>query len=197
MKKHKTLFLDRDGIVNKMVLYKYGWDSPQKPEDVKLMKGIENAILWANKNKILVIEITNQPGVAKNKLSLSLNGLIEKTVQNSLKNKRLNINKVYTCLHHPYAVISKYKKECNCRKPKIGLLLKAAEENNVDLKKSMFLGDSSSDIEAGNSAGCKTILFLHKENTKEKISAAKKSKPNYKIFNLSEVLPILKSFFIN
>lgn len=194
MKKHKALFLDRDGIVNKMILYEYGWDSPQKPEDVRLTKGIEDAILWANKNKVLVIEITNQPGVAKGKMSLNLNNLIEKIVQDSLKEKKVNINKVYTCLHHPHAVINKYRKECNCRKPKIGLLLKAAKENNVDLKRSVFLGDSTSDIEAGNSAGCKTILLFHKENALEKVLAAKNSKPDYKINKLIEALPILKSF---
>lgn len=192
---HKTLFLDRDGVINHIIRYETGWDSPQRPGDVKLVKGIEKIILWANENKIPVIEVSNQPGVAKGKMSQKTSDAIEKRIHHLLKEKCAIIDKVYICSHHPNAVVSKLKKNCNCRKPKPGLLLRAAKELKINLSKSIMLGDKASDMEAGAGAGCKTIILIHNEDVFEKVKESKKIKSDYKVISIKEAFQIIQKYF--
>jgi D-glycero-D-manno-heptose 1,7-bisphosphate phosphatase len=191
----KALFLDRDGVINHMVLYKTGWDSPQKPEDVALIAGIEKIISWANKNKISIIEVSNQPGVAKGKMSQKTSDAIENKVHQLLKENGTFINKVYICPHHPAAVIAKLRKKCNCRKPKPGLLLKAAKELGIDLTKSVFLGDKAADAIAGKKAGCKTIIYIHHHDSKNKVEEAKNADADFKVTKMPEVTQILRKLY--
>jgi histidinol-phosphate phosphatase family protein len=191
----EALFLDRDGVVNRMVKYDYGWDSPQKLQDVRLVKDIEKIISWANQNKIPVIEVSNQPGVAKGKMTQDVSDVIEERVHRLLGEKESQINKTYICPHHPDAVIPELKIICDCRKPKPGLLIKAAGELSIDLKKSLILGDKENDVLAGKSAGCKTIIFVHNEDEDDKVADAKKVRADYSISEMSEALPILTEVF--
>lgn len=194
-KLNAALLLDRDGVINRMVKYPDGWDSPQKPQDVKLVGGIEKVILWANKRKIPVIEISNQPGVAKGKMSREVSDAIEEKVHKYLNQKGVFIDKVYICPHHPEAVVAKLKKACNCRKPKLGLLLKAVREMKLDLRKSVIIGDKASDVEAGSSVGCKTIIFVHSEDTKNKVEKSKKSKADFNILDISKATSAIEKCF--
>lgn len=191
----KAFFLDRDGVINRMVKYDYDWDSPQNPQDVRLVNGIEKVILWANKHKILVVEISNQPGVAKGKMSQEMSDVIEEKVHQLLKEKGVFVNKTYICSHHPQAVVPELKIVCDCRKPKPGLLLMASKELNLDLRKSVILGDKASDAEAGKNAGCKTVLFIHDEDVESKVEASKQAEADYKILGISEAVPILQKIF--
>lgn len=188
-----ALFLDRDGLINRMVNYDGKWDSPQKPEDVRLVEGIADVIKWANSKKILAIEITNQSGVAKSKQTPEIAQTIEERVQALLKEKGARIDRVYTCPHHPKGVVPELTMECECRKPKPGLLLQAAKELNIDLTKSIFLGDKDSDIQTGKAVNCQTIIYLHEEDEPQKVSAAKSSSADYKVTSLSEVASILST----
>jgi|SRR3990167_1287410 len=192
---NKALFLDRDGVMNRMVKYPSSWDSPQQPRDARLVKGIEKIISWANANGVLVLEISNQPGVAKGKMSRDTADAIEEKIHSLLKEKASIINKTYICLHHPEAIIPELKKVCVCRKPKPGLLLQAAAEFKLDLKNCVLLGDKATDIEAGKSIDCTTIMFIHHEDTKYKVKAAKLVKADYTIKSISEAVPILTNFF--
>jgi len=196
--KQRALFVDRDGVVIRMIKYKNGesFDSPQKTTDVKLKKGIAGVINWANQNQILVIEISNQPGVAKGKMDQSTSDAIETKTHQLLKQSKAKIDHVYICPHHPQGVVPKLTRNCDCRKPKPGLLLKASKDLNIDLSRSIFLGDSASDIEAGQKANCKTILFLHSNNIPRKIKSAKNSKPTFKVTNHQQTLSVLKRFFL-
>lgn len=191
----RALFLDRDGIINRMVLYDHGWDSPQKQADVKLNKDIEKIISWANKNSIFVIEITNQPGVAKGRMNQKNADRIESQIHKLLTDQKVKVDKIYTCPHHPKGIVPELTMECNCRKPMPGLILLASSELNIDLSKSVLIGDSDSDIEAGKLAGCKTLLYFHNQNIADKIKLAKNCKPDYKVTNLNKALLILKEFF--
>lgn len=191
----RALFLDRDGVINKMVSYVYGWDSPQKRGDVKLNKDIEKIISWANKNNILVVEISNQPGVAKGKMNQNNTEEIEYQIHKLLTNQKVKVDKIYICPHHPKGIVPELTMECDCRKPRPGLILLANSELDIDLEKSIFVGDSASDIEAGKLAGCKTILYFHNENIADKIELARNCKPDYRITNLNNALLILKRFF--
>lgn len=190
-----ALFLDRDGVINRMVKYNYGWDSPQKPQDIRLVEGIANVILSANKQKIPVIKVSNQPGVAKGKINQKTSDAIERKIQQLLKEKGVFIDKVYICPHHPDAVVPELKKVCYCRKPKPGLLLKAAEELKIDLRKSIFVGDKASDAEAGRSAGCKTMIFIHNEDKISKVRGSKIVKADFIATSTEEILETLTSFF--
>lgn len=190
-KKRPALFCDRDGVINRMVKYPDGWDSPQKPQDVRLVSGIEKVIMWANKNKILVVEVSNQPGVAKGKMDQKTSDAIEAKVHLLLGREGAVIDKTYICPHHPKAVVPGLKKLCDCRKPKPGLLLQAAHELGIDLAGSVILGDKASDVEAGRSVGCKTIIFIHNEDAQNKVAESKKAKADYKIAEVAETIPIL------
>ncbi len=194
-KKKPALFVDRDGVINKMVKYEGVFDSPLVIDDVKLLPGIVDIIKWANKNGFPVIEISNQPGVAKGKMSKVSQQSIEKRVHVLLKKKGAKINKIYICPHHPKGVVKKFAIVCDCRKPKPGLILRAASDLNIDLEKSIFMGDSSTDVEAGKAAGVKTIIHLHSNNEVEKVRLAKKSAADHKVTNIIQALPILKKFF--
>lgn len=190
-----ALFLDRDGVINRMIKYEYGWDSPQTPQDVKLVKGIIDTIRWVNKRKILAVEISNQPSIAKGKMPPKTSGAIENKVHQLLKRSGVHIDKAYICQHHPQGVVSELTKNCHCRKPKPGLVLRAAKDLKIDLTKSLLLGDKASDVEAGKAAGCKTILFLHQKDVPEKVREAKKIQADFKVISLDKVLPILEDFW--
>ena len=196
--RQKALFIDRDGVIVKMVKYKNpkGFDSPQKTIDVKLVKNIGSIINWVNQHQVLVIEISNQPGVAKGKMDQNTSDAIEIKTHQLLKQSKAKIDHVYICPHHPQGIVPKLTKNCNCRKPQPGLLLKASKDLNIKLSQSIFLGDSASDIEAGKKAGCSTILFFHSNNLPQKVKAAKKSKPNFKVTNHQQTLSVLKKFFL-
>lgn len=190
-----ALFLDRDGVINSLVNYQYGWDSPQSLQDIKLVNGIVAIIRWANDKNIPVIEISNQPGVAKGKMTQKTSDNIENKVHQLLKTKGAVINKAYICLHHPEGTVPRLTKQCHCRKPQPGLILKATQELNVNLTKSIFLGDKASDVEASKAAGLQTIIYLHQQDLSRKVKQAYQVKADFKINSLSQALPILKKFF--
>ena len=189
----KALFLDRDGVVNEMVTYPGDepFDSPQKPEDVVLVEGIVKAIKWCNDRKIPVIEITNQPGVAKGKMTKETAQEIELKVQQLLAKEGAKVDRIYTCPHHPRGRVPELTMDCDCRKPKPGLLIKAAHELNIDLGQSVVLGDGSSDVGAGQAAGCKTIIYIHNNNLPNKVEEARQGPADYKVNDLSEVIKLL------
>ncbi|HCS78971.1 TPA: HAD family hydrolase [Patescibacteria group bacterium] len=192
---NKALFLDRDGVMNRMVKYPSGWDSPQQPQDVRLVADIEKVISWANANSVLVIEVSNQPGVAKGKMSQETSDAIEEKIHSFLEEKAAIIDKTYICFHHPEAIVPELKKVCDCRKPKPGLLLQAAAEFKLDLENCVLLGDKGTDIETGKSTDCTTIIYIHTEDTTDKVEAATQAKADYTIKRISEVVPIINNLF--
>ena len=162
--KSRAIFLDRDGTINELVYdSNHGiFDSPLNPEQLKVKP---DAAYFVREVKTLgykIIIVTNQPGIAKGTLSLE-----------NLKeiNRRLleavgidNIDDVYVCPHHPTGYlneISEYVRECDCRKPEPGMILKAAERHNVDVSRSWMIGDGVADVQAGTAAGCKTMLVAN------------------------------------
>lgn len=190
-----ALFLDRDGVLNKMVHYATGWDSPQKPEDVRLVTGIEDVISWANARNIPVIEISNQPGVAKGKMTQKTADAIENRIHELLHEKNSKVDAVYICPHHPDAKIVSLRKNCECRKPKPGLLFKVSKDLNIYLSNTLFIGDKATDVEAGTAAGTKTILYMHSEDDTEKLQALKSCEPSYKIESINDAISILAKHF--
>ena len=190
-----ALFIDRDGVINKMIFIDGQFDSPQNPRQVSLVEGIIDLITWLNKKGVPVVEVTNQPGAALGKMKLATLKKIEKKIHKLLNNKGAHIDHIYSCLHHLEAKLAKLKIWCACRKPKAGLLLQAGLELNINLKKSVILGDNATDMKAGKKVGTRTILFFHTNDTPEKVIAKQNYPSDFRVYSHQETLLILKKLF--
>ena len=153
--KQKALFLDRDGTINKYSGFLTNID------EFELIEGISEKIRIANRSGYLVIVVTNQPVIARGELSWDELNAIHNKMETLLGREGAYIDHIFVCPHHPHTGYvgeqPEYKVECDCRKPKPGMLLEAAEKYNIDLNLSFMIGDSSSDMEAGKRAGCKCV----------------------------------------
>jgi len=141
--------LDRDGTINVEKNYLY------KPEDWEWIQGSLAALKGFNRLGYLVIVVTNQAGVARGLYNCNDVDRLHAYVSKLLEEAGAQIHGYYYCPHHPcYGEV----KNCDCRKPKSGLLFKAQAEHNINLKKSFMIGDKASDVYAGYGAGVNTIL---------------------------------------
>jgi D,D-heptose 1,7-bisphosphate phosphatase len=189
-----SVFLDRDGVINDLVYNKEeGYiGSPLSKEELHVFPFAPQAIKEIQNKGFKVIVISNQPGVAKKQFSLAEHMKINKKMDNVLSRKGCKLDGKYFCLHSPNALIKKYKKNCNCRKPKPGLILQAAKEHNIDLKNSYFVGDSLSDVKAGKAAGCKTILVGHVTDFLNRMIEQEKAEPDFMVPSLKEIPKLLE-----
>jgi D-glycero-D-manno-heptose 1,7-bisphosphate phosphatase len=173
-----AIFIDRDGVVNRKApegKYITCW------KEVEFLPGVFDAVRRLNRAGYLVILITNQRAVAKNKLSEAKLREIHEKMLKAFEAKGALINAVYYCPHE-------IEVHCACRKPKPGMLLRAAKEHSVDLAASWMLGDSVSDVLAGKAAGCRTVWL-----TRVKRSALRAPVPSLTAGSLAEaVTRILK-----
>lgn len=148
------LFLDRDGTVNEEV----GFLS--SPDDLQLIPGSAEAIRQANECGFKVFVITNQSGVGRGFLTEEQLLRIHETLLTRLAGLNAHIDAIYYCPHHPEAVTERYRVACDCRKPGLGMLKKAAEEFGVDLRRSFVVGDRMVDIQSAHNCGATPILVL-------------------------------------
>jgi D,D-heptose 1,7-bisphosphate phosphatase len=155
-----AVFLDRDGVINKIVYFpEHGiLDSPLNPTQFKLMRGAAEAIAVFNRLGLKVIVVSNQPAIAKGKLTEAVFERIRLKMRALLEEKGARVDGEYYCFHHPKATKKEYKVDCDCRKPKPGLILKAAKEYGLDLSRCFVVGDGVTDIKAGSVVGCKSVL---------------------------------------
>lgn len=153
--KRGAIFLDRDGVINEEV------NLLHKIEDFKLLPGVAKAIKIINRSEYLAVVVTNQPVVARNLCSLKELSEIHKKMESVLGRDGAYLDGIYVCPHHPdrgYPGENQlYKIICNCRKPKTGLIKKAAKELNIDLSDSYIIGDSERDILCGKKAKLTTV----------------------------------------
>jgi D-glycero-D-manno-heptose 1,7-bisphosphate phosphatase len=157
----KAVFLDRDGVINELIYHQEQGiiDSPFNADQLRLLPGVGEAIRNLREMRYKVILVSNQPGVAKGHMSWETFEEIREKMKEELAKEQAYIDKEYYCFHHPEAKINKLRVNCECRKPKPGMLLQAAREIGVDLFQSWLIGDSITDIKAGKDAGCRTILL--------------------------------------
>lgn len=165
--KQKAIFLDRDGTINKYVGFL------RSTEEFELLPGVIEAIKKINSNGYLAIVVTNQPVIARGEVSVEELHLIHNKMETELGKHGAYLDGIYFCPHHPHkgyeGEIPELKIDCECRKPKPGMLLQASEDFNIDLKESWMIGDSENDILSGRNAGCKTAL-IGKENYNQDLS---------------------------
>lgn len=181
---NKAVFLDKDGTLIE--------DSPYNvdPKLVKIEEGVIEGLLKLQENGFKLIVISNQPGVA---LGLFRLEDLEKLVvyfTGLLKEKGVELAGFYFCPHAPVSEDSS-QKECKCRKPKPGLLLKAASDFNVDLSSSWMVGDILNDVEAGSQAGCKTVLINNGNETEWIVNRART--PDYMAINFQDASAFILS----
>ncbi len=154
--KQKCIFLDRDGTINNYVGFL------RNEEDMTLINGVAQAIKKINNSEYLCIVVTNQPVIARGEVTFEGLENINMKMEKLLGNEGAYIDGLYYCPHHPdkgyEGEISELKINCNCRKPKTGLLEKAAKDFNIDLKESIVIGDSTLDIKMAENAKMKSIL---------------------------------------
>ena len=156
-----AVFLDRDGVINELVYHQEQEviDSPFTPRQFKLIPGVTEALKTLHAAGYLTILVSNQPGIAKGHMTVKNFELIKQKMNSELNRGGAVLDGEYYCLHHPDAVVEKYRIVCDCHKPLPGLLLRAAREKDIDLKQSWVIGDNLSDIQAGKAVGCRTILI--------------------------------------
>lgn len=154
--RQKAIFLDRDGTINKMVGF------ITKPEQFELLPGVAKAIKAINKSGYLAIVITNQPVIARGDCTFEQLQTIHNKMETELGKEGAFVDAIYVCPHHTDKGFSgerpEYKCDCDCRKPKPGLLLQAAKDFNIDLSQSYMIGDSDRDVKAGKNAGVKEAI---------------------------------------
>lgn len=149
-----ALFLDRDGVVN----VDHGYVS--RAEQVTFIDGIFDLIKTANSKKYYVIIITNQSGIARGYYSLSdFNKLSSWMIGEFTKNSAF-IDQIYHCPHHPREGLGPLKLDCICRKPQPGMIIQATRDFNIDLEKSLIVGDNITDIIAGERGGIGHLFLL-------------------------------------
>jgi D-glycero-D-manno-heptose 1,7-bisphosphate phosphatase len=193
--RNRAIFLDRDGVINKVVYHQdIGLlDSPFTLEQFKLLPGAAKAVRLINRMGFKAVLVSNQPGVAKGHFDLDVLEKMEKKMKKALAKGDALLDEIYYCPHHPKEGKGKYKRVCNCRKPKPGLLLKAAKDMDIDLKRSYMVGDSISDIQAGEKTGCTTILIGNHKCDLCKLLTKEKVKPDYIVSDLYNAIKLIRT----
>ncbi len=155
--KQKAIFLDRDGTINKYVGFLRNTDG------FELIDGAADAIKKINASGYLAIVVTNQPVIARGEVSFEELELIHNKMETLLGKEGAYLDAIYFCPHHPHKGYEgerpELKFDCDCRKPKPGMLLKAVKAFNIDVSQSWMIGDGENDVKAGQNAGSQTALI--------------------------------------
>ncbi len=166
-------------------------DTPLNPKEFSLLPRVGEAIHAINQMEFLAVVISNQPGVAKGKMTLPLLNAITEKMLEEVEKSGAKLDKIFYCLHHPEAVLAEYRQICDCRKPKAGLLLKASQELGINLKLSYMIGDGVTDIQAGKEVGCKTIWIGKKKCETCEIFQDIKVNPDFTASNLLQAISFI------
>ncbi len=192
----KVIFLDRDGIINSLV---YDKDlsivrAPLSPRELTFTPRLVGILKKIQSKGFKLFVISNQPDIGLGRITKETFQKIQNKIESYFEKNNIAIDGYYYCFHHSYAKIREYKKICDCRKPKPGLLLQAAHEHDIDLSNSWMIGDGVNDVIAGHEAGCKTILIANLLESGY-LSLLEKNlqgvKPDYIVKNIKDIPSIL------
>jgi len=179
-----AVFLDRDGTINEQMGY------INHISRFQLLPGVEAAIARLNKAGIPVVVVTNQSGLARGYFPEQLLDQVHQKMNRQLAAAGAHVDGIYICPHHPEAKEERYRRTCNCRKPKTGLLEQAAEELDIDLTRSFVVGDRWSDIKCGAAVNAASILVLtgYGRGDAEYIGPNQSVQPDYVAEDLSQAV---------
>ena len=189
-----AVFIDRDGTLNEMVYDEtHGLlDSPRRPEQVRLVKGAAEFLRGLKKAGFMTVVVTNQPGVAKGTMTLEELYAVNRKIARLLEAGRSGWDDLCFCPHHPKGAKRAFAVKCNCRKPEPGMLIQAAGEHGIDLRRSWMVGDGLNDVQAGRAAGCRTLLVSRlKLDQVGKFFSLKDARPDAVAPGLKEALRII------
>ena len=144
---NKAVFLDRDGVLNKAIVRDGKPYPPNRLVEFEILPDVKEALLQLKSASYLLIVVTNQPDVGR-----GTQQQFEVEAMHEFLKRELPLDAIYVCYHG-------YDGECDCRKPKPGMLVKASEDHKIDLIQSYMVGDRSKDIDAGNASGCRTVFI--------------------------------------
>tara|TARA_B100000212_G_C27255350_1_gene482052 strand:- start:161 stop:736 length:576 start_codon:yes stop_codon:yes gene_type:complete len=178
-----AIFLDRDGIIN----YDYGY--VHKICDFKFIPNVLSTLRLLNELKMPIFIITNQAGIARGFYTKEDLFTLHNYLLSILKENKINIKEIFFCPHHSEGKVPEYSFDCNCRKPKPGMILEAKKKYNLNLSDSFLIGDKYSDVQAGINAGIKTNIITNLKN-EEKLD------PNKINFKFIEVKTLYNAYEI-
>jgi D-glycero-D-manno-heptose 1,7-bisphosphate phosphatase len=150
--KHKAIFIDKDGTLIPDIPYNVN------PDLISINDEVIQGLQFLKDEGYLFIVISNQSGVARGYFTVEALKEVEKKISAILALHKIRISAFYFCPHHTSGSVKEYVTDCDCRKPKPGMILQACEEHDIDASKSWMIGDILNDVEAGNRAGCRTVL---------------------------------------
>ena len=157
--KRKAIFLDKDGTIIPDVPYN------ANPDLITLSEGVIDGLTLLKQQGYVFVVISNQAGVARGYFKIEDLTHVEQKLNQLFSKEEIEIAGYYFCPHHPDGKIEEYSITCNCRKPNPGMILKAIDELQIDPTNSWMVGDILNDVEAGNRAGCRTILIRNGNET--------------------------------
>jgi D-glycero-D-manno-heptose 1,7-bisphosphate phosphatase len=170
-----AIFLDRDGVLNDLVLDPHSeeLESPLEVGDVRLMAGAAVAARELARAGFALICVSNQPACAKGRVPLARLLAVHRRVCDLLAQEGVRLDDSRLCPHHPHGVVRELSGPCTCRKPAPGMLLDAAGALAIELSASWMVGDTDADIAAGRAAGCRTLLIEHKGSIHKRLRGCK------------------------
>jgi len=172
----KTVFLDRDGVINKEVGYLH------KIQDFEFIDGVFEACLYFQSLNYQIIVVTNQSGIGRGYYDEDDFHIINNWMLEQFKNKRIEILDVFFCPHDP-------ESNCDCRKPKPGMFNQANEKHDIDMEKSWMIGDKEADVAAANSAGIKNTILVKSGHTIDE----ENSKAKFILDSIKQVSTVIKN----
>jgi D-glycero-D-manno-heptose 1,7-bisphosphate phosphatase len=195
MATQRAVFLDRDGVINPLFYHRDAGivDSPFTAGQFTLFPRAGRAVRLLNDLGLPVVVVSNQPGIAKRHFTASTFHLINAKLRAAMESAGARLDGVYYCLHHPESRVPSLRVRCACRKPRIGLLTRAARELGLDLERSYLVGDGLSDMEAGLRAGCRTIFIGKWKCEHCQFIRPPASRPVFQADNLWEAAQLIRS----
>ena len=150
--KRPAVFIDRDGTINEQMGY------INHVSRFVLIPGTAEGIRLLNRHRYLAIIVSNQSGVARGYFPMELIDRVHAHLNDLLAKEGANIDGIFFCPHYPRGIVPEYSVECDCRKPRTGLVQKACEEFDIDMKNSYVIGDRCSDIELAERSNLQGIM---------------------------------------
>ncbi|MDQ2752365.1 MAG: HAD family hydrolase [Bacteroidota bacterium] len=175
---NKAIFIDKDGTLIPDIPYNVN------PKLITLSNTAIPALQLLQKQTYLLIVISNQSGVARGYFKEEELQNVSDAITTLLSKEGITVNGFYYCPHHKEGTVKEYTLNCDCRKPKPGLILKAVKDFSIDVTQSWMIGDILNDVEAGKAAGCKTVLLKNGNETEWLMND--KRQPDFVVENLLE-----------
>jgi D-glycero-D-manno-heptose 1,7-bisphosphate phosphatase len=164
----RAAFVDRDGVINRELGHVH------RDEDFELLPGAVDGLRRLQAAGYALVVVTNQAGIAKGLYDEERFNALSRHMTALLAREGVRLDGIYYCPHHPRGTVDSYRLDCDCRKPRPGMLLRAAAELNLALSDSVLIGDKRSDIDAGRAAGvgrCVLVRSGHEASTEDEATA--------------------------